>query len=50
MTRTQRLSMLAFSSAFIYSARGNKKLKHDQGTARVSYHSTNILWAKPKYA
>jgi ligand-binding sensor protein len=27
----------------IYSAKGNTKLKHNHGTARVSYHSTNIL-------
>jgi hypothetical protein len=26
-----------------------QRLKHNHGTARVSYHSTNLLWAKPKY-
>jgi hypothetical protein len=39
--------MFAFSPSILQEA--IQKLKHNHGTATVSYHSTNLLWAKPKY-
>jgi hypothetical protein len=47
MTITQRLGMLTFSPFILQGA--IQKLKHNHGTASVSYHSTYLLWAKPKY-
>jgi hypothetical protein len=43
----QRLSMFAFSPFILQEA--IQKLKHNHGTTRVSYQSTNLLWAKPIY-
>jgi hypothetical protein len=44
----QRLGMFAFSPFILQEA--IQKLKHNHGTDGVSYHSTNLLRAKPKYA
>jgi hypothetical protein len=44
MTSVQRLNMFAFSPFILQKA--IQKLKHNHCTAKVSYHSTNLLWAK----
>jgi hypothetical protein len=46
-TSTQNLSMFAFSPFILQKA--IQKLIYNYGTVRVSYHSTNLLWYKPKY-
>jgi hypothetical protein len=38
--------MFAFSPFILQET--TQKLQHNHGTARVSYHSINLLWAKPK--
>jgi hypothetical protein len=39
--------MFAFSPLILQEA--IQKLKHNHDTAKVSYHSANLSWAKPKY-